>query len=70
MGGMIEINGALGEGGGQVLRSALTLSMLTGQGFHITNIRQNRKKPGLKTQSSSILKSFKVELKTVPNLNN
>lgn len=47
---MIEIDGAQGGGGGQVLRSALTLSMLTGQGFHITNIRQNRKAPGLRAQ--------------------
>ena len=33
-----------------MLRSSLTLSMLTGQGFHITNIRQNRKKPGMRAQ--------------------
>jgi len=50
---MIDIDGAQGEGGGQVLRSALSLSMLTGQGFHITNIRQNRKKPGLRAQHLS-----------------
>lgn len=47
---MIELNGATGEGGGQILRSALTLSMITGRPFRITNIRANRPKPGLLRQ--------------------
>ena len=47
---MIELDGATGEGGGQILRSALTLSMITGQPFRITNIRGNRPKPGLMRQ--------------------
>ena len=47
---MIEINGASGEGGGQILRSALTLSMITGQPFRMINIRANRPKPGLMRQ--------------------
>jgi len=47
---MIELNGATGEGGGQVLRTALTLSMITGQPFRIINIRANRPKPGLMRQ--------------------
>lgn len=47
---MIEIDGSLGEGGGQVLRSALALSILTGQEFSITNIRAARPKPGLRPQ--------------------
>ncbi len=47
---MIELDGAQGEGGGQVLRSALTLSMITGQPFRIVSIRANRPKPGLMRQ--------------------
>jgi RNA 3'-terminal phosphate cyclase (ATP) len=47
---MIELDGALGEGGGQILRSALTLAMITGRSFRIRNIRANRAKPGLMRQ--------------------
>ena len=47
---MIELDGSLGEGGGQILRTALTLSMITGQPFRITRIRANRQKPGLMRQ--------------------
>jgi RNA 3'-terminal phosphate cyclase (ATP) len=47
---MIEIDGAAGEGGGQVLRTALTLSMITGQPFRVKNIRAGRQKPGLLRQ--------------------
>jgi RNA 3'-terminal phosphate cyclase (ATP) len=47
---MIEINGAEGEGGGQVLRNALALSLVTGQPFRIFNIRAKRQRPGLMRQ--------------------
>ena len=47
---MIELDGSTGEGGWQVLRTALTLSMITGQPFRITNIRARRAKPGLMRQ--------------------
>ncbi|MES2295781.1 MAG: RNA 3'-terminal phosphate cyclase [Pseudomonadota bacterium] len=47
---MIELDGASGEGGGQILRSALTLAMVTGRAFRITNIRAKRPKPGLLRQ--------------------
>lgn len=47
---MIELDGAAGEGGGQILRSALALSMITGTPFRIRDIRANRTKPGLMRQ--------------------
>lgn len=47
---MIELDGRMGEGGGQVLRSALSLSAVTGQAFRLTNIRAGRGKPGLLRQ--------------------
>ncbi len=47
---MIEIDGSFGEGGGQVLRSSLTLSVLTGHAMRIVNVRAGRKKPGLRPQ--------------------
>jgi RNA 3'-phosphate cyclase len=48
--GMLHIDGSLGEGGGQVLRSSLALSLITGQAFTMTNIRRRRAKPGLMAQ--------------------
>jgi RNA 3'-terminal phosphate cyclase (ATP) len=50
---MILIDGAIGAGGGQVLRSCLTLSVVTGQSFTIKNIRARRKNPGLRAQHLS-----------------
>ncbi|MGH7492134.1 MAG: RNA 3'-terminal phosphate cyclase [bacterium] len=47
---MLLIDGSHGEGGGQVLRSALTLSLVTGKPFRIENIRAGRRKPGLLRQ--------------------
>jgi len=46
----IELDGSKGEGGGQILRSALTLSMCTGKPMRIKNIRAKRKSPGLMRQ--------------------
>lgn len=50
---MIQIDGAMGEGGGQIVRSALTLSLLTGKPFEISRIRAGRRKPGLMPQHLS-----------------
>lgn len=44
---MIEIDGSMGEGGGQVLRSSLSLSLLTGEAVRLRNIRATRPRPGL-----------------------
>jgi RNA 3'-phosphate cyclase len=47
---LLELDGSYGEGGGQILRSSLALSLLTGRGFHLRNIRAGRAKPGLQPQ--------------------
>ncbi|MBO7146252.1 MAG: RNA 3'-terminal phosphate cyclase [Lentisphaeria bacterium] len=54
---MIEIDGRHGEGGGQILRSSLSLSALTGKAFHIVHIRANRKKAGLMRQHLTCVKA-------------
>ena len=46
----LKINGGYGEGGGQIIRSAITLSCITKQPIHLENIRKNRKDKGLKPQ--------------------
>lgn len=46
----IRIDGSQGEGGGQILRTALSLSMITGKPFELVNLRAGRKKPGLMRQ--------------------
>jgi RNA 3'-terminal phosphate cyclase (ATP) len=47
---LLEIDGSFGEGGGQILRTSLALSLLTGKGFRLRNIRAGRSKPGLQPQ--------------------
>jgi RNA 3'-terminal phosphate cyclase (ATP) len=47
---MIELDGAQGEGGGQILRTSLALSLITGKAFHLHNLRAGRSKPGLQPQ--------------------
>lgn len=47
---MITIDGSAGEGGGQVLRNACALSLVTGEAFRIHAIRGGREKPGLMRQ--------------------
>jgi RNA 3'-terminal phosphate cyclase (ATP) len=55
--GIVRIDGSMGEGGGQVLRSALTLSLLTGRELSMTRIRAGRKKPGLMRQHLTALRA-------------
>ena len=55
---MIEIDGSCGEGGGQILRTSLTLAALTGQAVRLRNIRANRRKPGLMRQHLTCAKAI------------
>lgn len=54
---LIEIDGSFGEGGGQILRSSLSLSMYTQQPVTVKNIRAGRKKPGLMRQHLTAVKA-------------
>lgn len=54
---LITIDGSQGEGGGQIVRSSLALSLLTGKPFTIENVRAGRKQPGLKTQHMTAVKA-------------
>jgi len=51
--GILTIDGAHGEGGGQVLRTALALSAISLRPFRIINIRARRRNPGLLPQHLS-----------------
>ncbi|OYT70926.1 MAG: RNA 3'-phosphate cyclase [Armatimonadetes bacterium JP3_11] len=50
VGDIIKIDGSYGEGGGQILRTALALSMITGQPVEFYNLRVKRPNPGLQPQ--------------------
>lgn len=54
---MITIDGSFGEGGGQILRTSLALSLVTGQPFRIEKIRAGRKNPGLLRQHLTAVKA-------------
>src|SRR5262249_59860484 len=47
---MLTIDGAQGEGGGQMLRTSLALSLVTRQPFRMVNVRARRSRPGLMRQ--------------------
>lgn len=55
---MINIDGSFGEGGGQILRTSLSLSALTGKAVHFTKIRARRSKPGLMRQHLACAKAI------------
>jgi len=77
----LKINGEHGEGGGQIIRSAIALSCITKQPIHLENIRKNRKVPGLRPQHLTAItilqkisnakmigaKIGSTELKFIPN---
>ena len=56
---MITIDGSQGEGGGQIIRSSLALSLVTGKPVTIENVRAGRKKPGLMRQHLAGLRAAK-----------
>jgi RNA 3'-terminal phosphate cyclase (ATP) len=51
----IVVDGSIGEGGGQIFRTSLTLSLLTGKPVQFHNIRANRSSPGLRQQHLTAL---------------
>ena len=53
---MLEIDGSVGEGGGQVLRTALSVACVLGKPVRISNIRAGRSQPGLKAQHLTVCK--------------
>jgi RNA 3'-terminal phosphate cyclase (ATP) len=57
---MIKIDGSYGEGGGQILRTAIALSCITGEAVEVNNIRANRPKPGLSAQHLKGIEAAKI----------
>ena len=55
---MIKINGSQGEGGGQILRTSVSLAAALGEPIQIDNIRSNRPKPGLRPQHLQSIKTI------------
>lgn len=60
MSSLITIDGSQGEGGGQVLRSSLALSMATGRPFRMHKIRAGREKPGMMRQHLTCVQAAKA----------
>lgn len=54
---MLTVDGSFGEGGGQILRTSLALSLVTGTPFRIDRIRAKRAKPGLMRQHLTCVKA-------------
>lgn len=57
---MIHIDGSYGEGGGQILRTSLSLAAITGQPLRLGNIRAGRQKPGLAAQHLTAVRAATI----------
>src|SRR5438309_4976904 len=57
---MLTIDGSEGEGGGQILRTSLALSLVTGEPFRMERIRAKRQKPGLLRQHLTAVEAAKT----------
>jgi RNA 3'-terminal phosphate cyclase (ATP) len=57
MNGILTLDGAHGEGGGQILRTALSLSTISGRTVRLVNVRANRRNPGLRPQHLSAVRA-------------
>jgi RNA 3'-terminal phosphate cyclase (ATP) len=57
MSDLLQIDGSQGEGGGQIVRSSLSLALLTGRPIAISQIRAGRKRPGLGRQHLTAVKA-------------
>ena len=57
MSDLVTLDGSVGEGGGQILRTALALSVITGRPLALHNIRANRSKPGLARQHQTCVRA-------------
>ncbi|HEX6383495.1 MAG TPA: RNA 3'-terminal phosphate cyclase [Anaerolineae bacterium] len=55
---MLVVDGSQGEGGGQILRTCLSLSALTGRPFRLENIRAGRSRPGLRPQHLTAVRAM------------
>jgi len=58
MGDLVQLDGSYGEGGGQILRTALALAALTGRPVRIEKIRAGRDKPGLRPQHLAAVRAL------------
>ena len=57
-GDTVRIDGSYGEGGGQILRTSVSLAALTGRAMEIVNIRARRSRPGLQPQHRMAVTSW------------